>query len=155
MNLKATDYPALAADLVSHTVRDPQARGVLHAGYLVRCTATHRELGFVWPMGEGATFGKAWGWVTPDASGYGERVNRRAAVQALRDVATATTWRAPMVVIEHEDVVERARQQSPRPRPEPKPEPEPKRIVWPETPVNLNVGDLTDKIREALKRQQS
>jgi len=51
------------------------------AGFLVRCTASRKELGYVWQAGS------AWRWRTADEANHGERSSQRAAVQVLRDAA--------------------------------------------------------------------
>jgi len=68
-------WPALKAMLEPHTVDTPRGR---LAGFLVRCTASRKELGYVWQAGS------AWRWRTPDDHS-GERSSQRAAVQVLRD----------------------------------------------------------------------
>jgi hypothetical protein len=69
-------YPALAAMLDRHTV--DTGRGVM-AGFLVRCSASTKDLGYVWATGN------AWRWRTPSGEHYGERSSQRAAVQVLRE----------------------------------------------------------------------
>ena len=77
-------YPALAAVLEQHTVDTGRGR---MAGFLVRCSTSRKDLGYVWAAGA-----SSWRWRTPDGTHYGERSSQRAAVQVLReayDVAQA------------------------------------------------------------------
>jgi hypothetical protein len=74
-------WPALKAALEQHTVETPRGR---LAGFLVRCTASRKELGYVWQAGS------AWRWRMPDGGHSGERSSQRAAVQVLRDAHDLT-----------------------------------------------------------------
>ena len=69
-------YPAMKAELESHTVETPQGR---LAGFLVRCTASRKDLGYVWQAGS------AWRWQTPNGKHSGERSSQQVAVRVLRD----------------------------------------------------------------------
>jgi hypothetical protein len=69
-------WPALKALLEPHTV---EHNGGILAGFLVRCTASRKELGYVWQAGS------AWRWQTPTRKNSGERSSQRAAVQVLRE----------------------------------------------------------------------
>ncbi len=170
-----TSYPGLAAKLVPHTISvvvDGADR--MKPGYLVRCTAGGRDLGYIWPG-----FG-VWYWRTADGSHYGERVNSHAAVQTLRDVANLASrepGRAPRVVDAQPELPWKAEMKArhlaglplwvpPAPResrgistraePAARPDPpvQPQHIVWGAAPVEMDAADLTAKIREALGRHQ-
>jgi hypothetical protein len=112
-------WPALKAVLERHTVETPRGRV---AGFLVRCTASRKDLGWVWQTG--AT-GSVWRWRTPDGNHYGERGAQRAAVQVLREIADLGRGGLPLL--------ERLRQQdeqaTPAPPPAPVRKPAPVRVV--------------------------
>jgi hypothetical protein len=155
-------WPALKAALEAHTVAT--SRGLM-SGFLVRCTSSRKELGYVWQAGS------AWRWQTPDGANRGERSSQRAAVEVLRDAhdvraggtPTATTLpfddapitlpttarpmkpRAPRPTTGSEPV--RNRVVTPKVEPPPPPVPE-KRIVWGE-----QTGDLTQAVADALRRR--
>ena len=69
-------YPALKAELDSHTVATKHG---FFAGFLVRCSASRTEMGYVWSAGS------AWRWRTADGQNTGERSSQQAAVRVLRD----------------------------------------------------------------------
>ncbi len=173
-----TDYPGLAAKLVPHTIsvsRDADGADRLKPGYLVRCTAGGRDLGYLWD-GYEPTGAKVWFWKTTDDSANGERVTSHAAVQTLRDIANLAS-RAPIRSVvgrlgvvdagrsgplfhpnqkafvdacEREQAAFDARTTAPTAK---RPDP-PQNIVWGTAPVEMNAADLTVKIREALGRHQ-
>lgn len=155
-------WPALKASLEPHTV---EARGGRMAGFLVRCTASRKELGYVWKTGN------VWRWRTPDDHS-GERTSQRAAVEVLRDAhdlrsGATKTPPLPFDVALEESAKLPKRQAKPTPEPKPKreapkpvvvvePEPEPppapkppQRIVWSDQPS----GDLTKAVADALRRR--
>ena len=107
-------WPALKAVLEPHTVDTPRGR---LGGFLVRCTATRKELGYVWPAGS------AWRWQTPDRKNSGERSAQRAAVEVLRDAydlahgVPAPTIRLPFDEDNDEVVVTTARPRPPLAKP--------------------------------------
>lgn len=70
-------YHAIRAELESHSV--DTAHGTM-AGFLVRDSASRKELGFVWNAGS------SWRWKTPDSKNYGERSMQGAAVETLRQI---------------------------------------------------------------------
>lgn len=74
-----TTYPSLFAALEPQTAADGTR------GSRVRCTATQRELGFVWWSADGNHV--TWHWRTGTTGGV--RSTKRNAVQALRDVSNA------------------------------------------------------------------
>jgi hypothetical protein len=145
--------PTLRASLEAHTV---DVRGRRVAGYLVRCSASRREMGYVWQMGN------AWGWQTPTAKNYGERSSRHAAVKVLRDVfdlqhdisrarqytplptdqAVLDSWRAPRRASSP------ASSTTPPAAPTPRPAPVKQQIDW----STSTTSDLTSAIADALKR---
>jgi len=77
-----TKYPSLYAALEPSTAPDGKR------GATVRCTATRRELGFVW-WSSTATNGVVWNWRTGE--NFGERNTERNAVQALRDISNLSS----------------------------------------------------------------
>lgn len=72
-----TNFPDLSATLVQHTIDTPA--GIV-GGYLVRCTASRRDLGYIWTAN-----GSAWRWRTPSGGNFGERSSQFAAVRTLRE----------------------------------------------------------------------
>jgi hypothetical protein len=155
-------YPALTAVLDQHTV--DTGRGVM-AGFLVRCTASQRELGHVWQTGN------VWRWRTPDQHS-GERATQRAAVQVLREAhdlrsgpqrplpfsgdptvsEITTAWRQPIVLPKMKPKAPPLEQLPPR-RPTASvtaPEPPPvKKIVWSTQP------GVTDALDAAIRRHST
>jgi hypothetical protein len=75
-------YPSLYAALTPDTVNGRR-------GSTVRCTASLRDIGFIWWSADGSTV--TWHWRTGEY--FGERTTERNAVQALRDVANAMSGR--------------------------------------------------------------
>ena len=91
--------PAQRAVLQPHSVK--REDGTFTAGYLVRCSASRREMGHVWWM----HLTNVWGWRTPDGQHYGERQTRHAAIDVLRqafdlahDITNARVYRAQPTV---------------------------------------------------------
>jgi hypothetical protein len=131
-------FPALQASCEAHTVK---VGASLLSGFLVRCTASRKELGYVWQAGS------SWRWRTPSGANSGERSSAVRAVEVLRQAFDLS--RKPGEV----------RDPRPIPSPEPRvpvasearrasrPEPAAPRIVWPDA-----VPDLTAAIAAALKR---
>jgi hypothetical protein len=69
-------FTEFSATIEPHSVDTPQ--GVI-GGYLVRCAASRKTLGYIWPAGA------VWRWRTDDGQAYGERSTQRLAVEVLRD----------------------------------------------------------------------
>ena len=111
-------YPALKAVLDRHTVETP--RGLM-SGFLVRCMASRKDLGYVWQAGS------AWRWRTPDGQHYGERSTQRAAVQVLRDGHDLSVRNASLPQAEFDarslpfEEVEGPQPLGPQPQPQPQP----------------------------------
>lgn len=81
--MKKPEFPALFA--TTEPVTGPDGT----RGETVRCTATMRELGFIWwTVTTGTTV--EWHWRTPSGKNFGDRSTKRGAVQALRDAANAS-----------------------------------------------------------------
>jgi len=74
-------FADLNASLDQHTVEI--AGGGVVAGFLVRCTGSRKELGYIWSTGN------VWRWRTADRAAWGERSTQRKAVEALTDSVAA------------------------------------------------------------------
>jgi len=174
VNTPRITWPALRATLESHTVQ-PSTGGPRVAGFLVRCTSTRCELGYVWNAGS------SWHWQMPEgAAHYGERSSQRAAVQVLReahDLATtgcAQQSRLPLLNIDYVedempsllDSIDRAgrptreREAAPVPsgggraatlfQTKPVPKPPTRNVVWDST--NTGTPDLTATVAAAFRK---
>jgi len=147
MNAIRLSWPALRAALESHTVQTD--RGLV-AGFLVRCTSSRKELGYVWQAGS------SWRWKSPE--GFGERSTLKAAVEVVREahdvrqgagLPLPEAWRHP-VLLRPTPVAEARPAPRPAPRPDPKPEPAPEpepQIVWPD---EASAPDLMSAIAERM-----
>ena len=135
-------YPSLYADV------EPASSPDGHRGSTVRCTATRRELGFVWwshRPGTGVTWHYRCGTVT------GDRNTERNAVQALRDLSNGASarplpeGREELPTAVSPQPVERAARAVPDPPP---PAPVPQQIVWGDS-----APDLTSAVADAFRRR--
>jgi len=143
--------------LLPHTVAlDPDVPKVRVAGFLVRATASRRELGYIWPLHGG------WAWRTSDGAHFGERQKQRAAAQALLDAALVA-MRGPGVHVDrrlpdpapaHAERIRTTMFPDPPPTPAPTPAPTPtkptKPIQW--APSSF---DLTGAVAALLKKKET
>jgi len=152
-------FPTLRAACTAHTV--DTARGLV-AGYLVRCTTSRRDLGYIWPAGA------SWRWKTPNGLSFGERSTASRAVETLRDISDlqdtptgqgpAPMPASPRPLFDGNDpYIRPIKPEAPtvtRPRrPEPEPHhPEP-RVAPDSKPDPRMVANLTAGILAAFKRR--
>jgi len=148
-------WPALKAALEQHTI---DWRGARLAGFLVRCTASRKELGYVWKTGV------VWRWRTPD-NHSGERTSQRAAVEVLRDAHDLRQQPSLLGRLEEARDYERAKRatdaaptfvaptlppmKAAAPKPPPVAAAPPKGIVWND---QAGMSDLTTAVADALRR---
>ncbi len=154
------NWPSFAAVLVVHTVKNDE--GVLVAGYLVRCTSSRADLGWLWPRSVSSAI---WNYRSADGRTFGERSSLKSAVEVLRDVYSITHGqtlssrpvvtrdaRLPLGLDERATSIDRSRSSTPRSAP-------PAPVVSPAAPVrHITWGDddshpdLTSATAAALNR---